>query len=167
MDMIAFGVLAVAAVLTMAFKSLVDPTLLALAMTQLLQLSGSMQWAVRQTAEAENHMTSVERILAYCCLQQERDNVTRRDGAGAVAKGWPQSATVHFDNVQVRLCSFFRAAVMPNGAKTHNRDKKIEQRKELFCAITTQNRARRIDKAKGFRHPTNYRGEDIWYMFCS
>lgn len=43
MDAIAFALLAVAALLTMAFKSLVSPTLLALAMTHLLQLSGSMQ----------------------------------------------------------------------------------------------------------------------------
>jgi hypothetical protein len=43
MDIIAFGLLAAAAILTMAAKSLISPALLALAMTHLLQLSGSMQ----------------------------------------------------------------------------------------------------------------------------
>jgi ABC-type multidrug transport system fused ATPase/permease subunit len=43
MDIIAFALLAAAAVLTMAAKDLVSPGLLALAMTQILQLSGSMQ----------------------------------------------------------------------------------------------------------------------------
>jgi ABC-type multidrug transport system fused ATPase/permease subunit len=102
MDMIAFGLLATAAVLTMACKSFIRPGLLALAMTHLLQLSGSMQWAVRQTAEAENHMTSVERMLAYCDLPQERLNASERSGPSAIPLKWPSSAQLEFDCVQVR-----------------------------------------------------------------
>jgi hypothetical protein len=101
MDMIAFGLLASAAILTMACKSFIEPSLLALAMTHLLQLSGSMQWAVRQTAEAENHMTSVERILGYCNLPQERINATERKGGGAVSSKWPSSAQLEFEGVEV------------------------------------------------------------------
>ena len=48
MDAIAFAVLAAAALLTMAAKDLVAPPLLALALTQLLQLSGTMQARRRQ-----------------------------------------------------------------------------------------------------------------------
>ena len=103
MDMIAFGLLATASILTMACKSFIEPALLALAMTHLLQLSGSMQWAVRQTAEAENHMTSVERILGFCALPQEREGgASGGAGGGGVAKEWPGSAALEFDNVQVR-----------------------------------------------------------------
>jgi ABC-type multidrug transport system fused ATPase/permease subunit len=102
MDMIAFGLLATAAILTMACKSFIEPALLGLAMTHLLQLSGSMQWAVRQTAEAENHMTSVERIMGYCNLPQERINATERKGHVAVSAKWPSSAQLEFDGVDVR-----------------------------------------------------------------
>lgn len=45
--------------------------MLALALTQVLQLTGMMQWWVRQTVEVENNMTSVERMAEYMHLPQE------------------------------------------------------------------------------------------------
>ena len=53
--------------------------LVGLALSYTLQLSGLLQWAVRQTAEAENDMTSVERVLQYTHLDQEPARLT--DGA--------------------------------------------------------------------------------------
>jgi len=41
-----------------------------LALAHVLNMSGMMQWAVRQTAETENDMTSVERMLEYTKLPQ-------------------------------------------------------------------------------------------------
>lgn len=64
-----------------------------------------MQWAVRQTAEAENHMTSVERVLTYTQLPQERP-ATVTAGGGAPPKGWPSSAKLEFDRVEVLFCSY-------------------------------------------------------------
>jgi ABC-type multidrug transport system fused ATPase/permease subunit len=101
MDAIAFALLATAALASMAAKSVVTSTLLALALTHLLQLSGSMQWAVRQTAEAENHMTSVERALALTHLPQERP-ATVASGGAAPPPGWPASARLQFDAVEAR-----------------------------------------------------------------
>jgi hypothetical protein len=49
-----------------------EARLAGLALTQSLQLGGLLQWMVRQTAEVENHMTSVERMLAYTELEQVR-----------------------------------------------------------------------------------------------
>ena len=46
-----------------------------LALSYTLQLSGLMQWAVRQTAEAENEIVAVERILQYTELPQEPPTV--------------------------------------------------------------------------------------------
>jgi len=101
MDLIALVLLATATLFTMAFKSIISANLLALALTHLLQLSGSMQWAVRQTAEAENHMTAVERILGYCGLEQERP-ATAADGGGVPPPGWPASAALEFRGVSAR-----------------------------------------------------------------
>ncbi|KAI8611779.1 P-loop containing nucleoside triphosphate hydrolase protein [Chytriomyces sp. MP71] len=42
-----------------------------LLLTYSLQLVGTLQWAVRQSAEVENQMVSVERILEYSSLEEE------------------------------------------------------------------------------------------------
>ena len=43
----------------------IAPTLLAIGIMYVIQLTGLFQWAVRQSAEVENLMVSVERIVAY------------------------------------------------------------------------------------------------------
>ena len=48
--------------------SRVSPRLAGLALVHAISLSGSLQWAVRQTAEWEVSMTSVERMLELCHL---------------------------------------------------------------------------------------------------
>ncbi len=48
-----------------------------LALGQVLNLSGTMQLAVRQSTEAENNMTSIERLLEYTRLPQARGLVAR------------------------------------------------------------------------------------------
>jgi ATP-binding cassette subfamily C (CFTR/MRP) protein 4 len=42
-----------------------------LAITQAIGLTGMFQWGMRQAAELENHMTSVERVLEYTNVPQE------------------------------------------------------------------------------------------------
>lgn len=64
--------------------SRVSPRLAGLALVHAISLSGSLQWAVRQTAEWEVSMTSVERMLELCHLPAEEDEV---GGAGAGAGG--------------------------------------------------------------------------------
>ena len=48
----------------------VSTRLVGLALAHVLNMSGMMQWAVRQTAETENDMTSLERMLEYTKLAQ-------------------------------------------------------------------------------------------------
>ena len=68
-----------------------------LALGQVLNLSGLMQWAVRQSAEAETNMTSVERILEYTRLPQEPPRVA--DGGGAPPSGWPSAGSLEYCGV--------------------------------------------------------------------
>jgi len=100
MDLIAAYLLISACLLMVAFKSWVNPGMVALSLTQLLQLAGTMQWAVRQTAETENLMTSAERMLEYTRLPRERATVAA--GGGAPPPGWPATAELEFYDVSAR-----------------------------------------------------------------
>lgn len=42
-----------------------------LAITQATGLTGMLQWGIRQMAEMENQMTSVERVLEYTAVESE------------------------------------------------------------------------------------------------
>lgn len=88
----------------MAIKDDVDPGLAALALSQVLQLAGLMQWCVRQTAELENQMTSTERLLEYTKLPSDHPRVA--DGAAAAPKQWPKNGKVsrHLCLVWVLYC---------------------------------------------------------------
>lgn len=68
-----------------------------LVITQCMLLTGMLQWGVRQTAELENHMTSVERILEYSKLPAEPN--LERTNENKVADNWPENGQVIFKDV--------------------------------------------------------------------
>ena len=58
-----------------SFKELLrlTPASIGLSLSQTATMLGSIQWAVRQSSEAENYLTSVERIFEYASLRPEPD----------------------------------------------------------------------------------------------
>jgi ATP-binding cassette subfamily C (CFTR/MRP) protein 4 len=67
----------------------VDPSILGLALTLLLQLAGTFQWAVRQSAETVNQMVAVERVSAFGKLPSEAPLVMEADDK---LVDWPRGA---------------------------------------------------------------------------
>ncbi|KAJ3634109.1 hypothetical protein MTP99_011017 [Tenebrio molitor] len=65
-----------------------------LAITQSITLTGMLQWGMRQWSELENQMTSVERVVEYTELENERD-----DGTQLVPKSWPTEGKIEFQSV--------------------------------------------------------------------
>lgn len=78
----------------------VDPAVLGLALTLLLQLAGTnFPWMVRQSAEVVNQMVSVERVAAYGELPPEAPVVLDFDSHHP---NWPQKASICFQELTVR-----------------------------------------------------------------
>mmetsp|Transcript_3038 Transcript_3038/g.8791 ORF Transcript_3038/g.8791 Transcript_3038/m.8791 type:complete len:1373 (-) Transcript_3038:1207-5325(-) len=78
----------------------VDPAILGLALTMLLQLSGLFQWAVRQSAEVVNLMVSVERVSEYGDLPPEAALTCPEDDPG-----WPRQGSIEVKDLSVRYRS--------------------------------------------------------------
>ncbi|KAK5646962.1 hypothetical protein RI129_005426 [Pyrocoelia pectoralis] len=67
-----------------------------LIITQSLAIVGMLQWATRQSAEMENQMTSVERVLEYTKLEPEG---AEDDQLKKPQKPWPSNGEVQFVDV--------------------------------------------------------------------
>ena len=80
----------------------VNPSVLGLALTMLLQLATTFQWGVRQSAEVVNQMISVERVSAFGHLPSEAPLSMDRDN---MAEQWPQNGSMNIENLQVRYRS--------------------------------------------------------------
>ncbi|XP_077405833.1 ATP-binding cassette sub-family C member 4 isoform X1 [Vanacampus margaritifer] len=66
-----------------------------LALSYSITLMGMFQWGVRQSAEVENMMTSVERVVEYTELESEAPWETKK----RPPPGWPGKGQVTFDRV--------------------------------------------------------------------
>lgn len=70
-----------------------------LAITQILSLISLSQWGVRLSAEVENNMTSVERIMEYVDLEPEEKPVEKSIES---LNKWPTSGSIEFTNVSLK-----------------------------------------------------------------
>lgn len=90
------------AVIIFAFLQFDNSNILAgnvgLAITQVLGLLGFTQWGLRQTAELENQMVSVERVVEYAKLPSEETNVPKIEAP----TDWPSKGEIEFIDVQLQ-----------------------------------------------------------------
>ncbi|XP_058838490.1 probable multidrug resistance-associated protein lethal(2)03659 [Topomyia yanbarensis] len=71
-----------------------------LAITQALGMTGMVQWGMRQSAELENTMTSVERVVEYDTVDPEP--ALEAEGDKKPPKEWPQEGRVKFEKLSLR-----------------------------------------------------------------
>jgi ABC-type multidrug transport system fused ATPase/permease subunit len=77
----------------------VDPAILGLAISMLIQLAGLFQWCIRQSAEVVNLMVAVERVLGYRDLPSEAAYTNSFDDG---VKDWPKMGEITVKDLSVR-----------------------------------------------------------------
>merc|ERR1712087_328287 len=78
----------------------VDPAILGLSISMLLQLCSSFQWCIRQSAEIVNQMVCVERVLQYGKIEPEAPLKLETDTD--LDESWPHDGSIDVKNVAVR-----------------------------------------------------------------
>lgn len=79
-----------------------------LAITQVIGLIGMCQWGMRQSAELENQMVSVERVLEYSQLPSEETNVEKKEPP----KDWPKHGSIVFKDVELKYFEDIEPSLM-------------------------------------------------------
>ncbi|KAH8334357.1 hypothetical protein KR059_009145 [Drosophila kikkawai] len=95
----------VAYVISVILNSFFNPPLhnpgqIGLAITQALGMTGMVQWGMRQSAELENSMTSVERVLEYKNLESEGDYTSPPEKQPP--KSWPEEGQLTAKDLSLR-----------------------------------------------------------------
>ncbi|XP_017069896.2 probable multidrug resistance-associated protein lethal(2)03659 [Drosophila eugracilis] len=95
----------VAYVISVILHSFFNPPLhnagqIGLAITQALGMTGTVQWGMRQSAELENSMTSVERVLEYKDLESEGEFTSPADKQPP--KSWPEEGQLVTKDLSLR-----------------------------------------------------------------
>ncbi|KAL3941127.1 MAG: hypothetical protein SGBAC_004466 [Bacillariaceae sp.] len=108
MDILSFTLMATASIFAVLFHEqgwfVVNPTVLGLALTILLQIAGTnFPWIVRQSAEIVNQMISVERVLEFGSLPPEAP--LNQDGDKKLGKEWPNGGSIQAQDLSVRYRS--------------------------------------------------------------
>src|SRR5699024_3553948 len=75
------------------------PSEIGLAVSYAITLSGMFQWGVRQSAELESQMTSVERIDEFSHIESEKKLELPEDQRPP--KDWPSKGTIVFNDVSL------------------------------------------------------------------
>lgn len=71
-----------------------------LAITQAMGMTGMVQWGMRQSAELENTMTAVERVVEYDDIEPEGELESAEDKKPP--NTWPEEGKIIFDELSLR-----------------------------------------------------------------
>ncbi|CAF1469791.1 unnamed protein product [Rotaria sordida] len=86
-----------------ALRHQIDPSAAALSISYCINLTGLFQWAIRQSAESENFMTSAERIHEYGQLVREsHQNSNKSADLIQPADDWPSRGIIEFKDYTFR-----------------------------------------------------------------
>lgn len=103
MDAVAFLFLAVCTFLSVLLTQHgwidVDPAILGLALTTLLQITGLFQYCIRQSAEVVNQMVSVERVMGFGNLPSEAEIELDFDKE---ISDWPRDGSIVVEDLSAR-----------------------------------------------------------------
>ncbi|CAF1526733.1 unnamed protein product [Adineta steineri] len=103
LDLITSLLTLITAVLAVALRDQIDPSAAALSISYCITLTGLFQWGIRQSAEAENFMTSAERIHEYGQLVPENyQNSNKSDVFLQPANDWPSRGIIEFKDYTFR-----------------------------------------------------------------
>jgi ATP-binding cassette subfamily C (CFTR/MRP) protein 4 len=106
LDLMTSSLTLVASVLAVALRHQVDPAAAALSMIYSINLTDTFQWGTRQSAEAENFMTSAERIHEYGQLAPESHrNTNESEVLIQPPDDWPSRGIIEFKNYSFRYRS--------------------------------------------------------------
>lgn len=91
---------AVACFVIFSSNNIIPPSLKGLAMSYAIQLTGLLQYVVRQSTEVEARFTSVERIQEYItdCVSE----APRRVRGANIPTDWPQEGSITFNGYKMR-----------------------------------------------------------------
>ena len=103
LDLTASLLTLVTSILAVALRHQLDPSTAALSISYCITLTGLFQWAIRQSAEAENFMTSAERIYEYGQLVPESDQ-NNNDSNVLIQpdNDWPSRGIIEFKDYTFR-----------------------------------------------------------------
>ncbi|XP_045510491.1 probable multidrug resistance-associated protein lethal(2)03659 isoform X2 [Colias croceus] len=81
-------------------KTDIEGSIVGLIITQSISLTGIFQWGMRQSAEMENQMTSVERVVEYTRLPKESTLMGSPDKVPP--EGWPTEGAIYFNDLSLK-----------------------------------------------------------------
>lgn len=103
MDSIMFSLMSMVSFLSVLFRQqgwfTIDPAILGLSISMLLQLAGLFQWCIRQSAEVVNQFVSVERVLDFGALEPEASLELENDKN---LGDWPERGEIDVKDLAVR-----------------------------------------------------------------